>query len=118
MPLLFIGSGLVLVLVGLNGNPAKLYALIASDFSGPGTFIYWLLAMVILGSLGYIKGLENFSKLFLILVLLALFLDNGESTSPSGQQVQGGGFFTQFQAYLKSTQTATTTTPAATTGGQ
>jgi hypothetical protein len=91
MPLLFIGVGLVLVLVGLNGDPAKLYTLLASDFKGPNSFIYWLSAILILGALGYIKGLENLSKLFLILVLIVLFLDNG-------------GFFSQFQAYLKATQ--------------
>lgn len=87
MPLLFIGTGLVLILTGLRGNAAQLYALIANDFTGPNNFIYWLFAMLILGSLGYIKGLEQFSKLFLILVLIVLFLDNR-------------GFFAQFQAFL------------------
>jgi hypothetical protein len=99
MPLLFIGSGLALVLVGLNGDAGKFYALLASDFSGPGSFIYWMFAIIILGSLGYIKGLENFSKMFLVLVIIVLFLDNG-------------GFFAQFQAYLKSTQQASSTTGA------
>jgi hypothetical protein len=101
MPLLFIGTGLVMVLVGLNGDASKLYQLLAADFSGPGSFIYWVFAIIILGSLGYIKGLENFSKMFLILVLIVLFLDNG-------------GFFAQFQAYLKSTQA----TPATATQAQ
>lgn len=104
MPLFFIGSGLVLVLVGLNGNPAKLYSLIASDFSGPNSFVYWMVAMLVLGALGYVKGLEQFSKLFLILVLIVLFLDNG-------------GFFAQFQAYLKSTTAQTAPASGAKTGG-
>ena len=105
MPILLIGSGLVLVLVGLNGDPAKLYALIASDFSGPGSFVYWMTAIIILGALGYIKGLEGLSKLFLILVLIVLFLDNG-------------GFFAQAQAFLKSTQSGTTSTSTPATTGQ
>lgn len=103
MPLFLIGSGIVLVFVGLNGNAGQLYGLIASDFSGPNSFVYWMLAIIVLGALGYIKGLENFSKAFLILVLLVLFLDNG-------------GFFQQFQAFLKTTQTATPSTPAKPSG--
>lgn len=116
MPLLFIGSGLLLVFVGIKGNPSALYSLIASDFTGPNSFIYWITAMVLLGSLGYIKGLENFSKLFLILVLIVLFLDNGGNYSQNGQPISGGGFFAQFQAFLKSTQTAPASTSAASTG--
>lgn len=108
MPFVFIGTGLILVLVGLNGDPATLYSLLASDFSGSGSFVYWFSAILILGALGYIRGLENLSKLFLVLVIIVLFLDNG-------------GFFQQFQTYLKSTTqsttTATSSTGAATTGG-
>lgn len=96
MPLLLIGTGLVLVLTGLNGDAGELYGLVAQDFTGQGSFIYWMLAILILGALGYVKGLENLSKAFLVLVLIVLFLDNG-------------GFFAQFQAYIKQTQTPQTT---------
>lgn len=97
MPIFFIGSGIVLVFVGLNGNAALLYSLIAADFQGKNSFVYWMVAILVLGALGYIKGLESLSKLFLILVLLVLFLDNG-------------GFFNQFQAFLKQTATPSTKT--------
>lgn len=76
------------VFTGLKGSAPQLYQLLASDFTGQGNYVYWMLAIIVLGSLGYIKGLEQFSKLFLILVLIVLFLDNR-------------GFFAQFQAYLK-----------------
>jgi hypothetical protein len=100
MPILFIGTGLVFVFVGLNGNAAKLYSLLSGDLTGPNSFVYWFVSILILGALGYIKGLENLSKMFLILVILVLFLDNG-------------GFFAKFQEFLHQTQTA-----AVTTGGQ
>ena len=96
MPLLFIGSGIVFVFVGLNGNAAQLYTLLAGDFQGPNSFVYWMLAMFILGALGYIKGLEGLSKMFLILVIIVLLLDNG-------------GFFAQFQSFIQQQ----TKTPAA-----
>lgn len=90
MPILFIGSGLVLILAGANGDAATLYNLVAGDFQGPNSFIWWMLSILVLGLLGYVNGLEHLSKLFLVLVIIVLFLDNG-------------GFFNQFQAYLKTT---------------
>jgi hypothetical protein len=94
MPLLLIGTGVVLILTGLNGDAAKLYSLVAADFQGPNSFVYWMLAILVLGALGYIRGLENLSKMFLVLVIVVLFLDNG-------------GFFAQFQSFVKqSTQPA------------
>jgi len=106
MPLFFIGTGIVLVFVGLNGNAAKFYGLLVNDFSGPKSFVYWFISILVLGALGYIKGLEQMSKLFLILVIIVLLLDNG-------------GFFAQFQAYLKQTQTGGTapTTSTSSLGG-
>lgn len=91
----------MLILTGLNGDAQQLYSLVSQDFSGPGSFVYWLFAIIILGALGYIRGLETLSKFFLVLVIIVLFLDNG-------------GFFAQFQAYLKSTQTPATTAGAST----
>ena len=111
MPIFLIGTGLVLVLLGVNGDAAAFYGLVASDFTSTTTangntiqsFIWWALAIIVLGALGYIKGLENLSKLFLILVLIVLFLDNG-------------GFFNQFQAFLQTT-TQPPATPASSTTG-
>jgi hypothetical protein len=104
MPLLFIGSGIVLVFVGLNGNAAQLYSLLAGDFQGQNSFVYWMLAMLILGALGYIKGLENLSKMFLILVIIVLLLDNG-------------GFFNQFQKFLADSAGGTSTHTGTTLAG-
>jgi hypothetical protein len=97
MPLLLIGTGIIFLLTGLNGDVGQLYGLVAGDFSGPGNFIYWLTSIVILGAIGYIKGLENISRAFLVLVVVGLLLDNG-------------GFFTQFNAFIKSQAQPQTTT--------
>lgn len=94
MPILFIGSGLVLVIAGLNGDAGQLWNLVANDFTGPKNFVYWFLSIVFLGLLGYVKGLEKFSRLFLILVIIVLFLDNG-------------GFFNQFQTFVNGQQQPT-----------
>lgn len=95
MPLLFIGSGVVLVITGLNGDAGELWNLLASDFTGSNNFFYWMFAILMLGAVGYIKGLEGLSRMFMVLVVLVLFLDNG-------------GFFTQLNAFVKSQGSTTT----------
>jgi hypothetical protein len=96
MPFLFIGSGIVLVFVGLQGDPAKLYALIADDFTGPNSFVYWMVAILILGALGYINGLDRLSRLFMLLVLLALLL----TRNPTTGEAAGVTFVHIFQDFL------------------
>ena len=90
MPLLFIGSGLVLILTGVKGNPAQLWNLIEGDFSGPNNYVYWTVSILALGALGYIQQLKSLSRLFLVLVVIVLLLDNK-------------GFFAQLQSFINST---------------
>lgn len=79
--------------VGLEGNPGQLYTLVSGDFKGDNSFIYWIVAMLFVGMLGYVDSLRGLSRLFTVLVILTLFLDNG-------------GFFQQFTAFLNSTKAA------------
>lgn len=96
MPLLFIGTGIVFILTGLNGSPSALYAAVKSDFTGQGNYVYWMLSILTLGALGYIPDLKHLSRLFIVLVLIVLLLDNG-------------GFFAQLQAFIKSNSAAAAT---------
>lgn len=89
MPFVFIASGLVLIITALKGDPSALWGLIKGDFSGPNNFEYWVIAILILGFLGYFQSLRSLSRLFMALVLVVLLLDNG-------------GFFQKFQEFLHS----------------
>jgi hypothetical protein len=102
MPLLFIGTGLVFILTGVKGQPGELWQLFQGDFTGKNNFIYWMIAMLVLGALGYIEQLKNLSRLFIVLVLVVLLLDNR-------------GFFAQLQSFINSTQNAAPS--SSTTGG-
>lgn len=95
MPLLLIGTGLILLIAGVRGNPSALWTQVASDFSGPNNFLYWLVSIVALGALGYIKGLENLSRLFIVLLLAVIFLKSDT------------GFFAQLQKFINSSSTTT-----------
>lgn len=93
MPLLFIGSGLILIITALKGDPATLWVLVQGDFTGQKNYVYWMGSILVLGSLGYIQQLRELSRLFLVLILLVLLLDNK-------------GFFAQLQAFINTSQTA------------
>lgn len=93
MPILFIGTGLIFILAGLKGNAGQLYNLLAQDFTGKNNYIYWMVSILVLGSLGYVPSLQKLSRLFLILVLLVLLLDNK-------------GFFAQLQNFINSRSSA------------
>lgn len=90
MPIILIAIGGLLIATGIIGNPSELWALLQGDFTGPNNFIFWVLAILILGSIGYVKELQGFSRTFLALVIVVLFLHNK-------------GFFAQFQTAVNST---------------
>lgn len=99
MPLLLIGTGLILLLTGVKGDPSVLWAQVGKDFTGPNNFLYWLVSIVALGALGYIKGLENLSRLFVVLLLAVIFLKSDT------------GFFAQLQKFINSSTTTQGGTP-------
>lgn len=91
--LLFIG--LLASIAGIRGTEAELGKTLVGDFTGPGNFVYWVVAIFGVGAVGYIKGLEKFSDAFLVLIIVSLIVANGDPSK------QGGGFFAKFQAGLK-----------------
>lgn len=99
MPIFFIGTGIILLITGVKGNPSELWQLVVGDFTGQNNYIYWMVAILVLGALGYVQSLKNVSRLFVALVVLVLLLHNQ-------------GFFAQLQAFINSTQS---TQPAQTT---
>lgn len=89
MPFILVGVGLVLLLTGIKGDPAKLYDLIAADFTGQNNYLYWMFAILVLGFLGYIKTIQPFSRAFIVLVVVVLFLHNQGFITKFQQQVFG-----------------------------
>jgi hypothetical protein len=85
MPFALIIVGIVLLAAALRGQSANLFSQLKADFTGSGNYIYWVLAILIIGSIGYVKKLQPISDAFLALVLVVLFLSNK-------------GFFAQFMS--------------------
>jgi hypothetical protein len=102
MPLIMILIGLLLIISAAHGETKTLFSLIHGDFTGQGNFVYWIASIVAVGAVGYIKPLRPLSIGFLVLILITLFLKNGN------------GFFAQLTSAINSTKSVPNTpaTPA------
>lgn len=87
--------GAVLLSVGFQGPTAMstLAGLLQSDFTGAGSFWYFVVGIFAAGALGYYSPFSGASKLLLLLIILVLFLSNG-------------GFFAQLTAALQAPKPA------------
>jgi hypothetical protein len=108
----FLLIGAVLLVAAVRNTQGQLFQNVAGDFTGPRNFVYWILAIWLIGAIGYAKPLKTFSDLFLALVVLGILLSNK-------------GFFASFQQQIGTTASASapastssaTTSGAATPGG-
>ena len=74
MPFVIIAMGILLVIAGVRGTERVLYGLIYDDVLGSGGFIWWLIAIGLVGVIGYNKKFQPVSIAFMSLILLALLL--------------------------------------------
>lgn len=74
MPLALLIAGIFFLVSSIRGTDKDLAALIKNDFSGPGNFFFWMLALVAVGATGYIKGFRPIANAFLTLLLIVFLL--------------------------------------------
>ena len=77
MPIALVAIGLILVITGVKNTYAEFGALVKGDFTGQGNFTTWMVAIGIIGALGYVKALKPFANGFLVLVAIVIVLKNG-----------------------------------------
>lgn len=100
MPFALIITGLVLVIAAVRNTQDELFTLVKGDFTGDANFAYWLVVILLVGSVGYIKQLRSLSTAFLVLLVVVVFLTKGDPSKSSG------GFFEKFTQALNSTKKA------------
>lgn len=76
MPFALVFVGLLLIVTGAKNTYKEFGAELAEDFTGPGNFTYWIVALGAMGSIGYIKAAQPFSRAFMALILVAMVLSN------------------------------------------
>lgn len=74
MPWLFVIIGILFVIVGLRDKTDEFHAILADDFGGPDSFANWMIAVFLIGAIGLYRPLRGVSDGFLILLILAVFL--------------------------------------------
>jgi hypothetical protein len=100
MPFAFIIIGLVLLIAGVRNTASQLTTLVKGDVTGQGSFVPWIVSILLIGALGYIKPIAPVSRMFLFLVIAVLILKDGNPSSNSN-----GGLFSAFNSQLFSPST-------------
>ena len=85
MPLTFLVIGIVFLAAGVNVQAGMLFSLLKGDFTGVDqsgnpapNFLPWMFAVGAIGAVGYIPKLQTFSRLFLVLIVIALLLSKAQ----------------------------------------
>jgi hypothetical protein len=97
MPLILILIGVYCIVVAGNDNGEALQQQIVNDFTGSNNFLEWMLALLLIGALGFVPKLKPFADTFLALIIVAIFLSKGT------------GFFAQLTKAFTSTSANPTT---------
>jgi hypothetical protein len=100
MGALLIVVGLVLCISAIRNTLGSLSTHFKEDIkSGPnGSFMVWVAALIVIGGMGYIPGMERISRWLLALVIIVLALKDG------------GGFY---QSFIDQIENLPASTPAA-----
>lgn len=107
MPFALAIIGIVLLSAAIQNTQGTLYDLLKSDITGPNSFLYWLVIILLVGALGYIEKLRPLSIAFMSLLIIVLFLKKGDPVTGAG-----GGFFNQFTTQLGQISSATPAVPS------
>ena len=101
MPYALVVIGLIMIVTAVLNTYAAFGAQVVADFTGPKSFIVWILALGSVGALGYINDFRQFSHYFMALILISMILSNR-------------GFFAKLQEALASGPVAPTAQPTST----
>ena len=90
MPIILGMMTAIVLVTAIKGNQADLLKQVKKDFTGSGNFLVWILAIVLIGAIGYIPQFRAPSKLIIALVLIVFLVANK-------------GIFANLQEALKNT---------------
>lgn len=94
MPIAFGVAAVILIVAGVRGQTGNLVSLVKADFSGQPNYFEWIIAIVLVGAVGYIDELKTISRMFMGLLVLSLLWSNknvfAQFTSQETAQPQQG----------------------------
>ena len=86
MPFVFGIFGVLFIVAGVRGKTSDLVALIKDDFSGQPNYFEWMIAIFMVGAIGYVDELRTISRMFLTLLILGLLFSDYRSNPALFQQ--------------------------------
>lgn len=92
MPFAVIFIAAIFIVTGYRGTVSSFFGNLGGTVQ---QLVVPIVAIVIIGAIGYIPQMKKLSDLFLVLVLLAMFLTNGKN-----------GFFSRFNQQIRNIKTA------------
>jgi hypothetical protein len=110
MPFVFLIIAVMFIVIGMRNQGANAVVLLKSEFTGTNSFVPWIIALGILGAIGYWSPAKKVADAFLGLVMLVMVISNETKG-------QGGGLFAQLQAALTGTTPDASPAVAGVTGG-
>ena len=85
MPYALIAIGVIMMVTGVQNT----YSAMASQLQTDGVaFLKWMIAFGVIGGVGYVQDLQNLSRMFMTLMIIAVLLSNSKT---------GLGFFGNLQ---------------------
>jgi hypothetical protein len=86
VPFVFSIAGVLLIVAGVRGKTSDLFSLVKSDFTGQPNYFEWMVAIFLVGAIGYIKQLSTISRMFMFIVAAGLLYKNKGVFSQFTQQ--------------------------------
>jgi hypothetical protein len=80
MPFILLAIAIILIIAALNDKIGALGTQISTDITatqGGVSFVAWFAAIVVIGLLGYIPGLQGFSRALMVLVITVIVVKGG-----------------------------------------
>lgn len=81
MPVFLLIIGVLLMVVAVRGNTTYLITLLKGDVLGSNGFIMWILAVIVLVAIGYIKAAKPVTDAFLGLLILVIIVHSYKNNS-------------------------------------
>lgn len=107
MPFVLLIVGALIIASTLKGTTQQLGQQVVADLKGSAGnvgFVYWVSALVIIGSIGYYQPAQKFSRAFMLLIIIGMVL-----------ATKGGVFSKLMQALQNPVETAPVTSATSAT---
>lgn len=76
MPFILIAVAIILLVTAFQGTTGQMVRMLDDDIFGPKGYIYWFVAIFVVGAIGYIKAFKTLSDTFIFLIVLVLILSH------------------------------------------